>query len=177
MAKSITEIIRGRDCIVFFKGDAYTVIPSVALLASGWTGGIGVMWSPGTNDERTVSLSDGRYGGILIWGSNELADQYNSQTGNQVSCRFATFMAGGGLISTSSYERYTYASRLAGPLVLITYRPNDFLYFSLRGLWTNENEATLTVPPRPWAPDFFTGFVAQVPKASNNWFLGIQTGL
>jgi len=175
MAKSITEIIRGRDCITFFKGDLYTVTPSDTLMAAGWNGGTGVMWVPGVNDERTVGLSDGHYGGILIWGSDELADQYNSQTGNQVSCRYATFMSGGGLISTSSYERYTWASRQLGPLVQIIYRPNDFLYFSLRGLWTNEDEATLS--GALYAPNFFTGYVAQVPKASNNGYLGIQTGL
>jgi len=173
--KLITEIVRSRDCILFYKGDAYTVTVAPEMLAAGWSGGQGVMWCTGTDDERTVTFSDGRYGGVLLWGSDEAADQRTAQTGNQVEYRFATMLCGGSLLSTSTYERYTYASRLLPPLVPITYAANEILYFSLRGWWTNENEATLS--GAPYAPDFFTGFVAQVPKASNNFFLGVQTGL
>jgi len=145
------------------------------MLAAGWSGGQGVMWCPGTNDERTVTFSDGRYGGVLLWGSDEEADQRTAITDSQTTYRFATMLSGGNLISTTTYERYTYASRLVPPLVPIIYSPNDILYLSLRGWWTNEDEATLS--GAPYAPDFFTGFVVQVPKASNNFFLSVQTGL
>ena len=168
------EIIRGRDCIVFFKGDTYPVTVSDDMIDQGWLGGIGVMWTPGTNDERTVTFSDGRYGGILIWGSNETADQYSALTENQPIYKSASFMAGGALISTTTYERYTYASRQAGPLVPITYSIQDILYLSLRGYWTNEDEATLS--GAAYAPNFFAGHVAQTPKIANNYYLGIQTG-
>lgn len=173
--KLITEIIRARDVIMFFKGDSYTVTLSPAMIAAGWAGGQGVMWTAGVDDERTVTFSDGRYGGFLIWGSDEESDRFTGMTGNQAAYKFATLFAGGSLLSTRTYEQYTWASRQAGPLVPIVYRPNDILYFSLRGWWTNEDEATLSLAP--YAPNFFTGFVSQVPKASNNYFLGVQTGL
>lgn len=173
--KLITEIVRSRDLIVFFKGDTYTVTVSPAMLASGWQGGQGVMWCSGVEDERTVTYSNGLYGGILLWGSDEIADELTAATRNQLEYRFATIMLGGSLISTSTYERYTYASRLGGPLVPLVYNPNDILYLSLRGWWTKEDEATLS--GAVYAPNFFTGFVSQVPKVSNNFFLGVQTGM
>ena len=170
------EILRSRDCIVFFKGDAYPVAVADAMVAGGWPGGQGVTWAQGQSDLRTVTYSNGLYGGLLIWGSDEAGDDYAASTRSQPTYRYATLLAGGSLISTSTYERYTYASRLAGgPFVPITYKINDPLYFSLRGYWTNEDEATIAV--RPYAPCFFTGFVAQIPKASNRFFLGVQTSL
>lgn len=176
MQTLITEIIRARDVVVLFKGDCFTVTPDAGMVANGWPGGLGVRWTPGVNDQWTVTPSDGRYGGFLLWGSDEIADQYLSQTGNQRLERFAVIGTGGWLISTSTYERHTWASRTGpGPLVPIVYQPNDILYFSLRGYWTNEDEATLSGAAH--APNFFTGFVAQVPKASNGYFLGVQTGL
>lgn len=173
--KLITEIVRARDVIMLFKGDSYTVTLSDDLINQGWPGGQGVMWTPGVNDERTVTFSDGRYGGFLIWGSEEESDRLTAMTDSQQAYRYATMFAGGSLMSTSTYERYTWASRQAGPLVPLVYAPNDPLYFSLRGWWTKEDEATLS--GAPYAPNFFTGFVAQVPKASNNFYLGVQTGL
>lgn len=170
----MSEIIRGRDCIVFFKGDTYTVAVDPLMVAGGWPGGQGIMWTSTGTDDRVATYANGLYGGILIWGSDESADQYTAMTGQYRTYRYATFMAGGALISTSTYERYTYASRLAGgPFVPLQYGPNDLLYLSLRGYWTKENELTLS--GSPFAPAFFTGFVAQIPKASNNMFLGVQT--
>jgi hypothetical protein len=173
--KLITEIVRGRDCLLFFKGDATTVTVAPEMLQQGWPGGQGVRWAAGFDDERTVTFSDGRFGGFLLWGSDEDADQLTAQTSSQVTYRFATLLFGGSLISTSTYEKYTWASRQAGPLVPIVYQPNDILYFSARGWWTKEDEATLAGLPH--APNFFTGFVSQVPKVSNSYFLGVQTGL
>jgi hypothetical protein len=86
-------------------------------------------------------------------------------------------MAGNAVLSTSSYERFTYASRVSGgPLVPLVYAPKDPLYFSRRGLWTIENEASIA-PALPFAPAFFTGFVIQMPSPINQFFLGIQTSL
>jgi len=169
------EIVRTRDCTLFFKGDAYPVTVDATMIVAGWPGGIGVQWTAGTNDERTVTFSDGHYGGILLWGSDETGDQYTAMTENQLEYRLATFVAGGSLISTTAYERYTWASRQIGPLVAIVYAINEPLYFSLRGYWTNEDEATLS--GAAWAPNFFSGFVAQLPKANNDYRLGIQTSL
>lgn len=170
------EILRFRDCIVFFKGDTQTVAVSPAMVAGGWPGGQGVQWVASTSDERVVTYSEGLYGGFLIHGSDEVGDRFTAITRQQPVYKYATMFSGGCLISTSSYERYTYASRIGGgPLVPLTYQVQDILYLSKRGLWTKENELTLS--GSPLAPAFFTGFVAQTPKASNQLFLGIQTSM
>lgn len=172
------EIIRARDVIVFFKGDTCTVAVSQAMVNGGWPGGQGVQWvnPPSGEDIRVVTYSRGLYGGFLVWGSDERGDDFTAMTRNQPHYRFATIFLGGSLISTSTYERYTYASRTGGgPLVPLAYNVNDPLYFSLRGYWTNEDEVTLA--GLPYAPAFFTGVCAQRPKASNNFYLGIQTSL
>lgn len=171
----MTEIIRSRDCTVFYKGDSQTVTVSPQMIAGGWPGCQGVQWVHSTTDERMVTYSNGLYGGILIWGSDEVGDQFTAMTRNQPHYRFATMLSGGSLISTSSYEKYTYASRLSGPLVPLVYTRNAFLYLSRRGLWTIEDEMTLVGDPK--APAFFAGFVAQVPKALNKFFLGVQTSM
>lgn len=175
MPMCMTEIVRSRDLILFFRGDNYTVTPGPNMIASGWLGGQGIRWVPGVNDERTCEISDGRYGAVALYGSDEVADMHTGLSGTQRTARWITVLTGGNLLSTLTYERYTWASRQAGPLVPIIYTINQVLYFSLRGYWTNENEASLS--GQAWAPNFFTGFVAQVPKVSNNYFLGIQTGL
>lgn len=170
------DIIRGRDCVLFIKGDAQSVTVSQTMLNGGWAGGQGVQWASSTTDERVVTYSKGLYGGFLIWGSDEAADQYTGMTKNQLVYKTAVLMTGRALISTTSYEKYTYASRTGGgPLVPIVYSPSDVLYFSLRGLWTKEDELTLSSDPL--APAFFTGFCAQKPKLSNSFNLGIQTSI
>lgn len=172
----MSEIFRGRDCVVLFAGDRQTVAVDDAMVAGGWPGGQGVQWVDVTPDVRTVTYSNGLYGGFLVWGSDEVGDRFTSMTRNQVVYREATMFSGGCLMMTTSYERYTYASRTGGgPLVPLSYAPNDVLYLSLRGLWTNEDELTLS--GSPLAPAFFTGFVAQTPKSSNRDFMGIQTSM
>jgi len=171
----MSEILRSRDCLVFFKGDSQTVIVSPQMAAGGWPGGQGVRWVQGVGDERVVTYSNGLYGGFLMWGSEEEGDLFTAATHQQPHYRYATMFSGGCLISTSSYERYTYVSRLGGPLVPLVYSSNDILYLSLRGLWTKEDEMSLS--GSPLAPAFFTGFVAQIPKAANKLFLGIQTSM
>ena len=172
----MSEIFRGRDCIILFAGDRQTVAVDAAMVAGGWPGGQGVQWVDVAPDVRTVTYSQGLYGGFLVWGSDEVGDRYTGLTRNQVVYREATMFSGGCLMMTTSYERYTYASRTGGgPLVPLTYAPNDILYLSLRGLWTKEDELTLS--GSSLAPAFFTGFVAQLPKPSNQHFMGIQTSM
>jgi len=172
----VNDIIRARDCTVFFYGDRQTVAVDDTMVELGWPGGQGVQWVDAATDDRVVTFSHGLYGGFLVWGSDEDGDKYTAMTRQQPYWRYATFFSGGCLISTSSYERYTYASRTGpGPLVPIVYQPNDIVYLSLRGLWTKEDE--LTAAGDPYAPAFFTGFVAQTPKESNQFFLGIQTSM
>lgn len=171
----MSDVLRSRDCVVFFRGDAQTVVISDAMVAGGWPGGQGVQWAASLADERVVTYSNGLYGGFLVWGSDEDGDRSVATTRSQPHYHYATLFTGGSLISTSSYERYTWASRNAGPLVPLTYRVQDVLYFSLRGLWTKEDEMTLS--GHSSAPASYTGFVAQAPKTNNRFFLGIQTSL
>ena len=80
------------------------------------------------------------------------------------------------LISTTSFEQYTWASRQVGPLVEITYAAQDKLYWSLRGLFTSEDEWTLSGDPRAPNTDF-TGYVVQPPSALTEGYITIQTTL
>lgn len=172
----MAEIFRGRDCVVLFSGDRQTVAIDPAMEQGGWPGGQGVQWVDVAPDVRTVTYSNGLYGGFLVWGSDEKGDRFTAMTRNQVVYREATMFSGGCLILTTSYERYTYASRVGGGvLVPLVYNANDILYLSVRGLWTKEDEMTLS--GHPAAPAFFTGFVAQLPKPSNQQFMGIQTSM
>lgn len=170
------DIVRGRDCVLFSKGDTHVVTVDAAMVQGGWPGGQGVQWVDSTLADPVVSYSQGLYGGFLLWGSDESADQFVSSTRSQlVYPQSVVMMAGNAVISTSSYERYTYASRLGGPLVPLVYAPKDPLFFSLRGLWTKEDELTLSGNPN--APAFFTGFTIQVPSPVNQFYLGIQASL
>ena len=167
------EIFHTRDCIVYFKDDAYTVIPDSAMVQSGWPGGQGVQFTGSVDDEFLVTYSRGHFGGLLVWGSDEDGDKYTASTGNQPHYRFATMLSGAALIATTSYERYTWASRQAGPLLPLTYQTNEKLHLSLRGLWTNEDELSLSGAVD--APASLAGIAAQAPRTENNFFLGIQT--
>jgi len=170
------EIIRTRDCVVHSKGDAYAVAVSDAMITGGWPGGQGVAWADSTADEFMVTYSDGLYGGFLLWGSDEDSDQLTAMTGNQLTYRFSVLCAGGWLLSTTTYERYTYASRMAPPLVPIVYVPGNRLRFSLRGYWTTEDEWTASGDPRAPNP-YLIGCIVEAPSANNDWYLVIQTSI
>lgn len=170
------EIPRNRELVLLFKGDAQPVAISEEMALQGWTGGQGVQWCDVSEDVRTVTFSTGLYGGVMMYGSSEPSDQFTSMTPAATEWRLETMLSGGNLLMTSTYERYTWASRQGpGPLVPIVYGINDVLHFSLRGWFTNEDEATIT--HQPFAPGFFVGFVAMVPKASNNYYIGVQTSM
>jgi len=172
----LSEIFRTRDCVVFFKGDSYAVEISDDLTQNGWVGGQGMKWIDSSLDEFKVTFSDGLYGGFFLWGSNESSDQYVAFFENQLIYGFGVLCLGGWLISTTTYEKYTYASRQSGPLVPIIYTEGTRLRFSLRGYWTTEDEWTESGDPR--APNnYFVGSVVQAPKALNNFYLGIQTAI
>ncbi len=169
------EIFRTRDVVVLAKGDAYTVTVDSTMRATGWPGGQGVQWIDSPIDDFKVSYSVGEFGGFLLWGSNEPSDQFISYTENQPTYGFAVLCAGGWVISTSTYEKYTYISRtFGGPLVPIVYSPSARLRFSLRGLFTVEDEWTLSGDPR--APnELYVGQVAQVPSPATKDYLGVET--
>lgn len=98
-------------------------------------------------------------------------------TENQVVYAFATMGAGSWLISTGTYEKYTYASRTGpGPLVPLVYDASDRLLFLLNGLFTKEDEWTLSGDPR--APNtFYVGYVSQIALPTWDDYLTIQTSL
>jgi len=170
------QIFRTREVVVFTKSKTITVAIDSAMAAGGWPGGQGVQWVNSTTDNFTVTYSSGQWGGFLLYGSNESADQYTAMTGQQITYGYAVMVAGRGVISTLAYEQYTYASRHGGgPLVGLTYQPCQLLYFSLRGLWTLEDELALS--GSPLAPALSTGVVCQLPKPVNEFFLGVQTTL
>jgi hypothetical protein len=171
------ELFRSRDLIVFFKGATITVDVTETDSVQGWRGGQGFQWAPPLGDQLLATVSDGLYGGFALWGSDEEADEFTSMTRNQPTYRFVVLGAGGWLIATSSYERYTYASRTGpGPLVPITYAPSDRLVFSLRGFFTKEDEWTLSGDPR--APNnYYIAFVAQKPTPERNDYLTLQVSI
>lgn len=167
---------RNRDCIALAKGDSITVTVSDDMVESGWQGGIGVQWMAPTDgvDEFKVEISDGYYAGFLLWGSSELGDKNTSMSNSQQTYKYATLCAGGWLIMTTAFEKYTWASRQAGPLVENVYVESDKLVFGLRGLWTREDEQALSggIPN-----EYFIGFVCQVPSADNSYYVTIQTSI
>ncbi len=168
---------RDRDCYTIFKGDAYPVAISPAMRAGGWQGGQGVKWVDSPRDEFMVTYSDGLYGGILLWGSDESSDRYASLTGTQPQYGFGTFCAGGWLLATRTFERYTYASRIGGgPLVPLTYVVGERLVLSLRGWLTKQDEWTLTADPRG-ANGYYLASVVQAPSADNNYYITVQTSI
>ena len=172
----MTEIFRTRDCVVLFLGDCYTVEISPQMQQGGWAGGQAVKWADSSVDEFMVTYSDGLYGGFFLWGSNESSDQYVSFFENQLEYGFGVLCLGGWLISTTTYEKYTYASRQSGPLVPLVYTEGVRLRFSLRGYFTTEDEFSLSGDPR--APNgFYIGSITQSPNAANNFYLGIQTSI
>jgi hypothetical protein len=171
------EQARTRDCVVLVKGDTVPVVVSDSMAIAGWQGGQGVSYVGSVKDEFIVTLSTGSISGFMLWGSDESSDQFTSMTRNQPYYRFATLCAGGWHILTRSFERYTYASRLAGgPLVPVSYQPSDRLLFSLRGFWTKEDEWSLSGDPR--APNsLVAGYVSQVPSSLTEFYLGVQVAI
>lgn len=167
---------RNRDCVVLFKGDAYGVAVSQTMAQTGWQGGQGVRWIDSPRDEFLVDFSDGLFGGFLLDGSAESGDRLISMTGQQPLYGYGVLCAGGWVISTRTFEVYTWASRQVGPLVPIVYTTGEDVLFSLRGLFTNEDEWTLSGDPR--APNIYTAArVVQVPTIENGGYITLETNL
>lgn len=171
------EVFRTRDCTVLVKGDAYPVALAPGMLATGWMGGQAARWVDAPTDELMVDISDGTYGGFLLWGSDESSDQWTAMTGQEIKYGYGVLCSGGWVISISTYEKYTWASRQGpGPLVPLNYRVGERLVFSLRGYWTNEDEWTASGDPR--APNtYYIANVIQTPQSYNNYRIQVQTSI
>lgn len=171
------EILRTRDVVLFTKGVTITVAASIAMTTQGWQGGRGVAWANAANDEFMVTFADGGRGaGYILWGNDEDSDKFTAITRQQVAYGYVTIVSGSSIMSTSTFEQYTYTSRIAGPLVEIAYTPKVKLYWSLRGYFTTEDEWTLSGDPRAPNTDM-VGFVVQKPSALTSNYLTLQTTL
>lgn len=168
----MAEIFRTRDTVVFTKGVTWTVAANTAMVQGGWSGCQGVKWVNAPTDNFMVGYGDGVHGaGFALWGSDEDSDKLTALTGQQGGYGYVVLGAGGWILATRIFERYTYASRQAGPLVAINYAAKDLLYWSLRGLLTKEDEWTAAGDPR--APN--TNSIGNVVQAPVNGFLTVQT--
>jgi len=172
----VLEFPRTRDVETLFKGDAYTVAVDQVMAASGWRGGQFVKWVGSPRDEFLVTLSDGLYGGFMLNGSDEPSDQFTAITGQQPLYGYGTLCTGGWLIATSTFEKYTWASRQFGPLVPIVYTPGVRLRISLNANFTPEDEWLLSADPRG-SNQFYIGSIVQAPSADNNNYLTLQTSI
>lgn len=162
------EITYTRDVVTFVKGTTIPVNLSPSLLS--WSGGQGVVWVPSILTNPTVGVGDCRSMGFLIVGSEEANDLYTAQQLRQPTYRSGVLAIGGWIAAFRTFERYTYASRLGGPLAENVFTPNQVLYWSLRGLLTVEDELTLSGAPS--APNQnIVGVVLESPKASNSFYL------
>jgi hypothetical protein len=162
---------------VLVKGDTLPVFLDPSLRLSGWSGGQGLQWAvPLAEGELTVKSSTGFASGFMLWGSSETGDQHTTLTQSQIYYRVGTMCLGGWFIDTTTFERYTYASRQAGPLVPIVYQPEMPLRFSLAGKWTPEDEWTLSGDPRGSNSNVY-GYVTRAPSSWSDGYLGIQTFL
>jgi hypothetical protein len=172
------DVFRTRDVVVFVKSKTIPVVISTSMASTGWPGGQGVTWVDDPNyDTFRVTYSDGTFGGFLLWGSNEASDQFVAYTQNQPVYQFAVMCVGPWVVSTTTFEKYTYASRIAGPpYVPNVFTPGNKLRFSLRGYFTPEDEWTLSGDPR--APNNnFVARVIQPPLPLNNNYLELQSML
>jgi hypothetical protein len=168
-ANTITDT---RDVDVLFAGDKYTVSVSENMKRLGWVGGQGVMWVDSDRDEFLVDFSTGLYGGFCLWGSNEVPDSLTSMTRSQALYGYTVICAGGWLVRTSTYEKYTWASRQGGgPLVPIDYQVGERLVFSSRGYWTPETN------DGGGLNEYYVGSIVQAPSITNNWRLTIQSSI
>jgi len=175
----VPEVFRTRDVVVFVKGIAYPVSVEPAAIAAGWAGGQGFRWVNHPLDGFHCGFVDGGRGaGFALVGSTEDSDVLTAMTGQQPKYEYIVLCSGSWIMSTRTYERYTYASRQAGPLVEVDYQAGDKLKWSLRGLFTKEDEWAASSDPR--APNLQeVGYVAQAPKvgAQNVPYLGVHTFL
>lgn len=174
------ELSRTRECIALVADAAYPVELDSVLARQGFLGGSCCTWTTAEHDTFRVTVSDGTFGGFLLWGSAEDSDRLSAYTENQVVHRFGTMCLGSWLISTVAYERHTLRSRLSGPLVAHTYRVGGRLKISNRGLWyPADAEDEWAVVPHALGTEnpFLVGATVQAPNATNNYHLMIQTFL
>jgi hypothetical protein len=170
------KIAQTRDCVALVVDASLPVMVDDTMAAAGWIGGTGVSWVSSDSDTFLVTYSDGAPGGFLLWGSNEESDQYVAYRANQQTYKFAQACFGTWIISTVAFEAYTLESRLAPPLVENVFVVGQRLRFSLRGLWTPQDEWAISADPRG-SNTVELGMIIQAPSSQNNFHLMLQTAL
>ena len=159
----VNALFKSRDLNVYLRGKTFTVAASPALLQSGWVGGSGLQWADGVF--WTASQSDGERGaGIALWGSSESSDAWTSLAGSALAYGQIVVGSGSWVVSTRSFEQYTWASRQAGPLVPLVYTAQARLRWSLRGLLTVEDEWDLSGDPRGPNPHIVGQVIQRLPS-------------
>lgn len=175
-----------RECPIFHKGDSMPIRISSSLASSGWLGGQFVKWVDDGSGQPVVALADGRYCGFMPFGSSEPSDQYTAMTNQNPLYKYVTLFFGGNFLATTTYERYTYISRHAGPpYVPLVYSAQDFLYVSENGKITNQDESDPAVNPGGLFPDgspilvrfLQFGICSVPPSAASKDYLFAQTNV
>jgi len=168
------DLIRSRDCQILRADIVVPAKISTTMKNGGWAGGQGVMWSDSGSGDLEITYSDGRFGGFVLWGSTESSDEWAAYTNQSKYYGYTLVGISGWMVSTIAYEKYSLQSRLSGPLIELVYTPSDILFFSSRGLWTNQDE--MAILGSPFTPKQ-AGHVAQPPSSSNQFRLGLSTTL
>lgn len=159
---AVNALYKSRDLNVYLKGKTTTVAIQPALQQAGWTGGSGLQWADGPS--LTVGQSDGvRGAGLALWGSNESSDAWTSLSGSAIAYGFVVVGSGSWIVSTKSFELYTWDSRQAGPLVPLVYTARARLRWSLRGLLTIEDEWDESGDPRGPNPNIVGQVIQRLP--------------
>ena len=173
-----------RDLVVQRKGVTVPVKIDSSLIASGWQGGQLGRWVDDPTGDPTVSIADGRYAGIFLWGSNETADQYTSMTDSFRRYGYTVLLWSSNWFYTRVYERYGYMARHSlGPNVPLVYNPGEAIFVSENGKITKENESDFSLyPPHSFpngdpivVPFNNFGFLATAPKPATNDYISVQT--
>ena len=178
------------DVQTFYTGDRFPVTPGPSLLASGWRGGLFVMYVAGPQDyvveksdgnnvagfllfqsEKYTALTPGSFSlGSTVVGSPEnfLSHQFLSGKGGQ---NVATMITGGNRAMFKVYETVPLidGERVAGT---ITYNLNDQLKVSENGLLCNDSDAELVLAGVT-NPNV-VGVASAVPNRGNKYRLGID---
>lgn len=169
----MTKLERTRDVVVLVRDADLPVMLDASMVQTGWVGGQGVEWTGSA--APTVRISDGLWGGLMLWGSSESSDQWVGLTESQPQYQAGTILIGGWVVSVKWYERYTYVSRMSGgDLVPLIYNENDRVRLSRRGLITIEDEWDLSGDPRG-QNDWYMGVVVQAPNSRNDQYLTLET--
>lgn len=170
------------DVELFFPGDRFPVTAGPGLLATGWRGGLWVMYVPSTTYDFTVEVSDGNEAaGFILFQSEDydLTRPYGNGPGsnaNFISYQPATGVGGQNVVTminggTRAFfkvfetRRIVAGARTGVPIVYTLDGPGSILKVSENGLLCNDSNADLATVGI--ANPIVVGKVSAVPSARN----------